>query len=210
MHFFFIFATVNKTLLSYDKTIWVMRKSFLLLLLAAMFTMVSCEMDKTQSLGEVENVDKSENDDVIDNNENREIDPFIQSLQGTWHTYTLIHYDSEWKDIEAVLMENGSSDLDGIAGSYYTFAMDGTLTYSSHILYPPFGTKEWWTFPCTYDQEREIIALINDKGETLQEFRVYGYDGEYLTLDYTEHLYQSYTDKHTYRYVRETLKKGQE
>ena len=163
-------------------------RTIIICLLTVLFGFSSCEKDKPS----------------------REIDPFIQSLQGTWATYTKVYYDNEWKNIEAVLMENGSSDLEGIGGSYYTFAMDGTLTFSSYIDYPPFGIKKWWTYPCTYDQEREIIALINDKGETIQEYRVYGYDGEYLSLEYTLHAYDSYTDKDIYKYVREILKRRQD
>ena len=198
-----------------------MRKNFLLLLLAAMFTMVSCEQANTSSFGEEEQVsnegknendegknDEGKNGDVIDNGEDREIDPFLLSLQGTWYTYTMIHYDEEWKEVIKVLMENGSSDLDGMSSDHYTFNADGTLTLSYLDL--PNGWKDLWTLPCFYDEASKIISVKRNNGKTHCEYLVSDYDGEYLTLDYTEHLYDSYTDEHTYRYVRETLKRRQE
>ena len=198
-----------------------MRKNFLLLLLAAMFTMVSCEQANTSSLGKEEQVsnegknendegknEEGKNDDVIDNGEDREVDPFLLSLQGTWGRYKLLHYDMEWKEVVLVLIENGDCLLEGLGYKLYTFNADGTITYYLEVCYSdePFVA----TWPCFYDPESRIITVKNDKDEILREYLVSDYDGEYLTLDYTEHLYDSYTDEHTYRYVRETLKRRQE
>ena len=196
-------------------------KTLLICLLMAVLGLSSCDVANTSSLGEEEQVsnegknendegknDEGKNDDVIDNGEDRVVDPFIQSLKGTWVTDTLVYYDKEWKEVIKVLMENGRTDLDGMSSDHYTFNADGTLTISYLDL--PYGWKDLWTLPCFYDEASKIISVKRNNGETHCEYLVSDYDGEYLTLDYTEHLYDSYTDEHTYRYVRETLKKRQE
>lgn len=182
----------------------------------AVLGLSSCEVDKTSSLGEEEQVsnegknenDEGKNGDVIDNGEDREVDPFLLSLQGTWGRYKLLHYDKEWKEVIKVLIENGWCLLEGLGYKLYTLNADGTITYYLEVCYSDEPFVETW--PCFYDPESRIITVKNDKDEILREYLVSDYDGEYLTLDYTEHLYDSYTDEHTYRYVRETLKRRQE
>ena len=196
-----------------------MRKNFLLLLLAAMFTMVSCEQANTSSLGEEEQVsnegknendegknDEGKNDDVIDNGEDREVDPFLLSLQGTWYTYTMIHYDEEWKEVIEVLIENGWPYLDGMSSDHYTFNADGTLTLSYLDL--PNGWKDLWTLPCFYDEASKIISVKRNNGKTHCEYLVSDYDGEYLTLDYKQPIHIGGIG-YTIRCIRETLKKHQ-
>ena len=163
-----------------------MRKNLLLLLLAAMFTMISCEKDKPS----------------------REIDPFIQSLQGTWWRYSLVHYDKEWEEIELVLIENGCAQLEGLGYYLYTFNTDGTITYYFEPVDPGVEPK-MITCSCSYDPASKIITVKSGNGATI-EYLVSSYDSEYLVLDYTEHLYDSYIDRHYYRYVRETLKRSQD
>ena len=161
-----------------------MRRNFLLLLLAAMFTMISCEK----------------------NQQPREIDPFIQSLQGRWVTDTLVNYDKEWKEVELVLIENGWPYLEGISSDHYTFNADGTLTHS--YFNPPNGWVDLWTLPCFYDKASKIISVKRDNGKTHCEYLVSSYDGECLVLDYTlRYQYDRFTDKYYYTYVRETLKR---
>ena len=164
-----------------------MRKNFLLLLLAAMFTMVSCETDKTQTP--------------------REVDPFLLSLQGTWSTYTMIHYDEEWKEVIEVLAENGSFNGEWSAYILYTFNADGTITYQ-RVPCGPFEPEER-TCPCFYDPESKIITVKDDKDEILREYLVSDYDGEYLTLDYKQPIFTDRTG-YTLRCIRETLRMRQE
>ncbi|MBO4935389.1 MAG: hypothetical protein J6C94_01285 [Alistipes sp.] len=164
-----------------------MRKNLLLLLLAAMFTMVSCETDKTQTP--------------------REVDPFLLSLQGTWSPYTRIHYDEEWKEVIEVLIENGWCLLEGIGHELYTFNADGTITYYLEVCYTDEPFVETW--PCFYDPESRIITVKNYKDEILREYLVSDYDGEYLTLDYKEPAYIGGIG-YMIRCIRETLKRRQE
>lgn len=164
-----------------------MRKNLLLLLLAAMFTMISCESDKTPTP--------------------REVDPFIQSLQGTWSTYTMIHYDEEWKEVIEVLAENGSFNGEWSSYILYTFNADGTITYQRVLCGP--DEPEERTCPCFYDPESKIITVKDDKDEILREYLVSDYDGEYLTLDYKEPVYIGGIG-YTIRCVRETIKRRQE
>ena len=180
-------------------------KTIIICLLAALFGFSSCEKEKTQPLNQKENLLSNENN-AIDNSENREVDPFIQSLQGTWSIYTMIYYDKEWKEVESVAIEKGDSKMEGLGHRLYTFNTDGTFTYYLDPCYPG-KEPEVVTYSCFYDSESKIITMKNDKGVTRYEYLVSGYDGEYLVLDYSEHLYDSYIDKHYYRYIRETLKK---
>ena len=159
-----------------------MRRNFLLLLLAAMFTMISCEK----------------------NQQPREIDPFIQSLQGTWRTDSYILYDKEYKEIVQVIIENNRVFGEGFSATFYIFKEDGTLTTYASACNPsmePFIDDYF----CSYNQESKILTLTNRA--TIDQYLVSSYDGESLVLDYTIHQYDSYIDKHYYRYVRETLKR---
>ena len=162
-----------------------MKRNFLLLLLAV-FAFSSCDNDSNQP---------------------REVHPFIKGLEGLWVTDTLIHYDNEWNEIESIIIENGWSNFEGASSGYYTFKSDGTLTLS-YIILPDGWVDKWSCCPCFYNEESKIITVKKQDGETLREYLISDYDGEYLVLDYTEHLYDSY--KHYYRYVRETLKRRQE
>ena len=164
-----------------------MKKYFLLLLLAV-FAFSSCDNASNQA---------------------REVHPFIKSLEGTWKTDSYVLYNEEWKDIVEILIENGQAYPVGATPRRYTFNADGTLTYSMYTESPPIGWEEIGTYPCYYNEETKILTIKNEKGQTY-EFLVSDYDGEYLVLDYTQHSYDSYIDKHYYRYVRETLKTRQE
>ena len=161
-----------------------MKKYFLLLLLAV-FAFSSCDNDSNQP---------------------REVHPFIKSLEGLWVTDSLYNYDKEWTEVELALIENGWPNLEGISPRRYTFNADGTLTYSMYTVNPPIGWEEIGTYPCYYNEETKILTIKNEKGQTY-EFLVSDYDGEYLVLDYTQHSYDSYIDKHYYRYVREVLQR---
>ncbi len=185
----------------------------------AVLGLSSCDVANTSSLGEEELVsnegknendegknDEGKNDDVIDNGEEREVDPFLLSLQGTWSTYTKIHYDEEWKEVIEVLAENGSFYGEGSSPLLYTFNADGTITYYLEVCYTDEPFVETW--PCFYDPESKIITVKDDKDEIFREYLVSDYDGEYLTLDYKQPSYIGGIG-YTIRCMRETLRMRQ-
>ncbi|MBO5962089.1 MAG: hypothetical protein J6Q01_02960 [Alistipes sp.] len=160
-----------------------MRRNFLLLLLAAMFTMISCEK----------------------NQQPREIDPFIQSLRGTWRTDSYIEYDKEYKEVVKVWIDSDEIFGEGISRTFYIFKEDGTLTTYASACNPsmePFIDDYF----CAYNQDSKILLLTSRT--TILSYLVSSYDGEYLVLDCTlRYQYDRFTDKYYYTYVRETLKR---
>ena len=162
-----------------------MRKNLLLLLLAAMFTMISCGSDQTPPP--------------------REVDPFIQSLQGTWRTDSYIEYDEEYKEVVRVWIDSDEIFGEGFSRTFYIFNEDGSLTTYASACDPSMGPFIHNYF-CTYNQDSKILMLTNRT--EIHQYLVSSYDGEYLVLDRTlRYQYDSFTDKCYYTYVRETLKR---
>ena len=180
-------------------------KTLIICILLAVFGCFSCEYNKEQSLSGEENI--TDVDDVIVNEEKREVDPFIQSLQGTWRTESYISYDKEWKEIEEILIGEGAPKLEGGGLRRYIFNVDGSLTHARYIM--PNGWTDQWTYPCYYNEEQKTITVKNEEGEKF-DFLISDYDGEQLVLDYTIHSYNDCTDTHKFYYLRETLKRSQE
>ena len=181
-----------------------MRKSFLLLLLAAMFTMVSCENNESTKQ------QQSEEELCINNLmaqcQNFDSQTLVQNLPGNWIRDSYLIYDEKWSTIEKPFLVMGTMNADGLEMTPYTFAVDGTGTYSYEDVSPTFETVVI-NFTWSYDAESRKFLISSDN--IYRECVVSGFNGAYLVLDYVNHLYDSYTDKHTYSYVREILKKSQ-
>ena len=86
-----------------------MRRSFLLLLLAAMFTMVSCENNESTKQ------QQSEEELCINNLmaqcQNFDSQTLVQNLPGEWVIDSAFMYDSEWKEIVETLIFQGVQGL---------------------------------------------------------------------------------------------------
>ena len=158
-------------------------KTIMIFLLVALFGFSSCEK----------------------NQQPREIDPFIQSLQGTWRTDSYIEYDKEYKEVVKVWIDSDEIFGEGISRTFYIFKEDGTLTTYASACNPsmePFIDDYF----CAYNQDSKILMLTSRT--TIRSYLVSSYDGEYLVLDCTlRYQYDRFTDKYYYTYVRETLKR---
>ena len=158
-------------------------KTIIIFLLAALFGFSSCEK----------------------NQQPREIDPFIQSLQGTWRTDSYIEYDKEYKEVVNVWIDSDEIFGQGISRTYYIFKEDGTLTTYASACNPSMGPFID-DYLCAYNQDSKILLLTSRT--TILSYLVSSYDGEYLVLDCTiRYQYDRFTDKYYYTYVRETLKR---
>lgn len=183
-------------------------KTIIVCLLAVLFGLTSCEKVNNDTPPFLEN-EKDVTTDLIKAVEENgvmekfAIDAFIQSLQGTWRTDSYILYDKEYKEVVQVIIENNRVFGEGFSATFYIFNECGTLTTYADGCNP--STPIICNYFCSYNQESKILTLTNRA--TIDQYLVSSYDGESLVLDYTIHQYDSYIDKHYYRYVRETLKR---
>ncbi len=184
-----------------------MRKNFLLLLLAAMFTMVSCE--NNESTKQQQSEEELYIDNLMAQCQNFDSQTLVQNLPGEWVVDSEFVYDSEWKDIVETHIFQGVHQLAGLANVTYTFATDGKgLYYSTNVSLGPNEPPYTYDYEWNYDVEGKKLVMSNE--DMRIECVVSGFNGTYLILDRTDHVYDSYTDKHTYSYIREILKRRQE
>ena len=147
-------------------------------------------------------------DDLLVQSENFVADDIVRGLPGEWVVDSEFVYDSEWKEIVETHIFQGVHQLVGLANVTYTFATDGKgLYYSTNVSLGPNEPPYTYGYEWNYDVEGKKLVMSNE--DMRIECVVSGFNGTYLILDRTDHVYDSYTDKHTYSYIREILKKRQ-
>ena len=168
-----------------------MKKSYLMLLLVAMFTLVAC--DKSVPLSEEELYINN----LIAQCQNFDAETLIQGIPGEWERDSYIMYSDEWeKDFEIIELNGDSGVSAGLGSEFLTFTAEGTgqlrtINYS-------LGTDcvKIFNFEWIYDADYKKLVL---SGEYNTEFDVKGYNGEYIILDYY--------DKANKKYAREIYKR---
>ena len=154
-----------------------MKKSYLMLLLVAMFALVACDNND-------EKPQRSEYDIAINNlieqSQDFEASDIAQWLPGVWSEDSIIIYDENWETIEKVLKYKGNwdDDLAGGANGQYTFTAEGNGTYSYTPEYPP--VEKTFSFDWQYEEADKTLVL---SGEWNNHFKVSGFNGKYIILD---------------------------
>ena len=168
-----------------------MKKSYLMLLLVAMFTLVAC--DKAVPLSEEELYINN----LIAQCQNFDSETLIQGIPGEWERDSYIMYSDEWKkDFEIIELKGDSGASAGLGSAFLTFTAEGTgqirtITYSLGTDCVSVRNFEWH-----YDAENKRLVL---SGEYNVEFDVKGYNGKYIILDHY--------DKANKKYAREIYKR---
>ena len=153
-----------------------MRKNLLLLLLAAMSTMVSCD-DNAQH--------KSKHEMAIDNLmtqcRNFDATTLSQELPGVWEIDTDVRYDDMWQKITDWYMVLGecNTDVGGWGGTKYEFSADGKCLY--HVTTCGPSSDEYpKVFEWHYDVDKNLLVLSGDY--TIQH-KVSGFNGGYIVFE---------------------------
>ena len=176
-----MFVKVSNYLSFINKFGRVMRKNFLLLLLAAMFTMVSCANNESTK-------QQSEEELYIDNLmaqcQNFDSQTLVQKLPGGWVTDSVYGYDENWQNVKYVIVYKGNHRWEGSANYTYTYATDGTGNCHIETVGPANNTS--YAFNWQYNPDCQELVL---DGERRARWRVSGFNNEYLIVDYPSNNY---------------------
>jgi len=163
-----------------------MRKSYFLLLFAAMFTLFSCNNEKQPNNPPLSEEDKIVNE-LMAQCQDFDAEDIIYGLPGEWDAYFQLFYDDAWQVIEECYMLAGKWQPGHNIGvpeiKRYTFTSDGKGAY--HVYSSSNGSGlEWFiaSFDWQYNVENRTLVL---EGEYSRQFVVSGFNGEYLVWDWT-------------------------
>ena len=143
---------------------------------------------------------RSENDMIVDNIiaqcEGFETKDIAQCIVGEWKDDAELIYNDDWSAIERVYSISGVSYSEGGASELYTFSADGrgSLVATNSSLGPEIVTFTY-QFDWQYDATNRMLVL---SGELNRQFKVSGFNSEYIVLDYVNSTNQN---------IREILKK---
>lgn len=170
-----------------------MKKSYLMLLLVAMFALVACDNNDNKP-------QRSENDIIVDNIiaqcEGFETKDIAQCIAGEWEDDAKLIYNDDWSAIERVYSISGVSYSEGGASELYTFSADGkgSLVATNSSLGP--GSDVFtYQFDWQYDAENKLFIMIGEDFD--YKYTVSGFNNEYIVLD------NSFPEKN----IRKILKK---
>ena len=147
--------------------------------LIAIITITACDINywsnpsKSQCETSINNLmEQSQDFDASD---------IAQWLPGVWSEDSIIIYDENWETIEKVFKYNGNwdDDLAGGADGRYTFTAEGNGKYSYTPEYPP--VENTLSFDWQYEEADKTLVLT---GEMNQQFKVSGFNGKYIILDF--------------------------
>jgi hypothetical protein len=155
-----------------------MKKSYLMLLLVAMFALVACDNNDNKP-------QRSEYDIAIDNlmAQCKDFDAEIltQGLVGEWKEDSFLSYDDEWKTITSAWYIMGDMNCVGLSPSDYSFTADGKGAARCTPMNPPFEEVVRY-FDWQYDADSGKL-ILSYEGYSVQR-TVSGFNGEYIVLDY--------------------------
>ena len=170
-----------------------MKKSYLMLLLVAMFALVACDNNDNKP-------QRSEYDMIVDNIiaqcEGFETKDIAQCIAGEWKDDAKLIYNDDWSAIERVYSISGVSYSEGGASELYTFSADGkgSLVATNPSLGP--GSDVFmYQFDWQYDAENKLFIMIGEDFD--YKYTVSGFNNEYIVLD------NSFPEKN----IRKILKK---
>ena len=149
-----------------------MKKNLLLLLLAAVFTMISCDNNEKQPLSPEEQFVQ----DLMKQSKDFDAENLVQSLPGVWDLDAKFRYDAKYKNVTDVIVFEGQAYWDGGASYTYTFNANGKGECSMYT-----GENDsTYSFDWHYDAESSKLILSGDYN---MQRVVSGFNGEYLILD---------------------------
>ena len=156
-----------------------MKKSYLMLLLVAMFALVACDNNEVKP-------QRSENDIIVDNIiaqcKGFETKDIAQCIVGEWKDDAKLIYNDDWSAIKTVYSISGVSYSEGGASENYTFSADGKGSLSSiDETLGPNATLNTYMFDWQYDATNRMLVL---NGELNRQFKVSGFNNEYIVLDF--------------------------
>ena len=176
-----------------------MKKSFLMLLLVAVFSLVACDNNPNNNGGN--DVPPPSEEVVFINNlieQSKDFDAatLAQALPGVWMIDSEYMYDEGWQNIKDIVWFNGEYFWDGGYDSkVYTFTADGKGEY-----YLKGGCQEitelTYKFDWSYDADSRSLIMVGN-GYCPQP-KVSGFNAEYIVLDRVSN---------TNQYIREVYKR---
>jgi hypothetical protein len=156
-----------------------MKKSYLMLLLVAMFALVACYTNwnypsKDACTTYVNN--------LIEQSQDFDGESIAKWLPGVWTEDSIFFYDEGWGAIEDIRKYKGdwNDDIAGGTNGEYTFGADGKGAYSYTPGYPPFDERVL-SFAWQYEEADKTLVLTGKKNK---QFKVSGFNGKYIILDF--------------------------
>lgn len=155
-----------------------MRKNFTLLLLTALFALVACDYNESQ---------KNEQETYIDNLmsqcKNFNSETLVQGLPGKWERDSYLIYEDEWQNKFSVYMLQGVQHGAGLASSELTFYADNNgFMYIINTSLNPNANSHILNFDWYFDTYSHKLHLSGENYNT--EYKVSGFNNEYLVLDH--------------------------
>ena len=146
--------------------------------LIAIITITACDISKNNP---PQSDYETSINNLIEQSQDFDASDIAQWLPGVWSEDSIIIYDENWETIEKVLKYNGNwdSDLAGGANGQYTFTAEGNGTYSYTPEYPP--VEKTFSFDWQYEEADKTLVL---SGEWNNHFKVSGFNGKYIILDF--------------------------
>ncbi len=175
-----------------------MRKSYFLLLSAAMFTLFSCNNEKQPNNPPLSEEDKIVNE-LMAQCQDFEAEDIMQGLPGEWKYDSQLLYDKSWKNILETYIFFGRYYIyaGDSSAPKFSFTADGKGKYHFTYPYPPYE-EDFLSFDWNFDATDNKLVLSGgyDKSAVVS-----GFNNVYLILDYVNNKNQN---------IREILKKGVE
>ena len=176
-----------------------MRKIFTLLLLTALFALVACDNPNVnpQNSNPAKNESEiSESDRAINNLMGQckvyDAEALVQGLPGEWLLDSYLAYDNDWKTITSPFYVMGDMNCEGLNAGTYTFTAEGKGVFSN-TLEDPLADPIRWEFEWNYNAESGKLLLSGENYNT--EYKVSGFNNEYLVLDYYDSVNKLNTRK---------------
>ena len=156
-----------------------MEKSYLMLLLVAMFALVACDNNERTP-------QRSENDIIVDNIiaqcKGFETEDITQYISGEWKQDASLIYNEDWSAIKAAYQISGNWYADGGADITYIFSANGKGSLiSNNESLGPDSYIETYQFDWQYDAENRQFTMIGNNFNA--KYTVSGFNDEYIIFD---------------------------
>lgn len=176
-----------------------MRKNFTLLLLTALFALVACDnpnvnpqnSNPAKNESEISEADRAINN-LMDQCKVYDAEALVQGLPGEWLLDSYLAYDNDWKTITSPFYVMGDMNCEGLSAGTYTFTTEGKGVFSNTLEHP-LADPIRWEFEWNYNAENGKLLLSGENYNT--EYKVSGFNNEYLVLDYYDSVNKLNTRK---------------
>ncbi len=160
-----------------------MRTKHLILVLAAMFAIVSCNNDDN---GPQKSKYATAIDNLITESKNLDAATFAQDLPGMWEIDTEVIYDDNWYDVVNWHMFFGeyNNDYIGWSSTKYEFLADGTGLFH-YTTCDPTEDNTPRSFNWEYDADNHVLTFV---GNYNARYNVVGFNSEYIVLEFYDSI----------------------